>query len=529
MDKAGLWNRYNRYLCNCPEIGFSLDISRMMFDDSFFSRMEPEMQRAFAAMASLEAGTVANPDEQRMVGHYWLRAPSLAPTAELAGGISLTVDRIRVFAAKIHSGEIRPGCNRTFDRLLVIGIGGSALGPQFVADALWRKEDRMKASFLDNTDPDGMDRVFAELGSSLASTLVIVISKSGSTKETRNGMLEAQAAFRAAGLEFARHAVAVTGDNSELDKLAQAEQWLERFPMWDWVGGRTSVTSGVGLLPAALQGIDITALLDGARACDEITRRPETMGNPAAMMALMWHHATEGRGAKDLVMLPYKDRLLLFSRYLQQLIMESIGKELDLGGNKVCQGLTVYGNKGSTDQHAYVQQLREGVANFFVTFIEVLQDRRGASIMVEEGITSGDFLFGFLQGTRAALFENGRESMTITVDALDARTIGALIALFERTVGLYASLVNINAYHQPGVEAGKKAAGAVIALQKEAVDLIVKQGRAMTATEIAASLGRPDSAETVFTILRHLAANPERGIAITKRGAPEEMLFVAKL
>ncbi len=103
------------------------------------------------------------------------------------------------------------------------------------------------------------------------------------------------------------------------------------------------------------------------------------MDNPAALMALMWHYATDGRGEKDLVMLPYKDRLLLFSRYLQQLIMESIGKELDRDGKSVNQGLTVYGNKGSTDQHAYVQQLREGVANFFVTFIEVLQDREGAS------------------------------------------------------------------------------------------------------------------------------------------------------
>src|SRR6185369_16762506 len=129
-------------------------------------------------------------------------------------------------------------------------------------------------------------------------------------------------------------------------------------------------------------------------------------------------------------------------------IMESIGKERDLDGKVVSQGLTVYGNKGSTDQHAYVQQLREGVANFFVTFVEVLQDRQAPSLLVENGITSGDFLFGFFQGTRTALFEKGRESMTITVDRVDARTIGVLIALFERSVGLYASLININAYHQ---------------------------------------------------------------------------------
>jgi glucose-6-phosphate isomerase len=325
-------------------------------------------------------------------------------------------------------------------------------------------------------------------------------------------MLEAKAAYERAGLDFSRHAVAITGNGSELDKLASSERWLERFPMWDWVGGRTSVTSAVGLLPAALQGIDIKSLIDGARECDNVTSRLDTASNPAAIMALMWHYATGGRGAKDLVMLPYKDRLLLFSRYLQQLIMESIGKEFDRDGATVNQGLTVYGNKGSTDQHAYVQQLREGVANFFVTFIEVLQDREGSTLLVEEGISSGDFLFGFFQGTRAALYENGRESMTLTINRVDAYTIGVLIALFERAVGLYASLININAYHQPGVEAGKKAAGTVIALQKSVMDLLHKEQRNLTAEEIATLLGKPEEAEMVFSILRHLAANRDRGV-----------------
>ena len=513
MNKTELWQRFCTYLCTCPEIGLSLDISRMNFGNGFFEQMEPAMQRAFAAMAELEKGAIANPDEGRMVGHYWLRNSAMAPSPDLRKEIDDTVAQVTKFSHRVHSGELVTPAGDRFRNFLVIGIGGSALGPQFVADALSSPQDPMNPYFLDNTDPDGMDRVFGELGSDLARTLVVVISKSGSTKETRNGMLEAQAAYKAAGLEFSRYAVAVTGVGSELDKVALAEGWIERFPMWDWVGGRTSVTSAVGLLPAALQGIDILALLDGAGACDSITRSTETMKNPAALMALMWHYATNGRGEKDLVMLPYKDRLLLFSRYLQQLIMESIGKELDLDGKVVCQGLSVYGNKGSTDQHAYVQQLREGVANFFVTFIEVLQDRKGQSMQVEEGITSGDFLFGFFQGTRTALYEKGRESLTITVERVDAGTIGALIALFERTVGLYAGLVNINAYHQPGVEAGKKAAGTVISLQKAVVELLKKQEKGLTAMEIATELGTPDQAESVFAILRHLAANPDRGVS----------------
>jgi glucose-6-phosphate isomerase len=528
MNRTGLWNRYTKHLCTCPEISIALDISRMNFGDDFFERMEPAVQKAFKDMAELEQGTIANPDEGRMVGHYWLRNSALAPSPELRREIDDTIAQVIAFSRRVHSGELTTPASERFSNFLVIGIGGSALGPQFVAAALSSAQDPMKPYFLDNTDPDGMDRVFAELGADLARTLTVVISKSGSTKETRNGMLEAQAAYRRAGLDFARHAVAVTGDGSELDKVAQTEAWIERFPMWDWVGGRTSVTSAVGLLPAALQGIDITALLSGAGACDGITRKTDTRKNPAALMALMWHHATNGRGEKDLVLLPYKDRLLLFSRYLQQLIMESIGKELDLDGKIVCQGLSVYGNKGSTDQHAYVQQLREGVANFFVTFIEVLQDRKGTSMQVEEGITSGDFLFGFFQGTRTALYEKGRESMTITVETLDAATIGALIALFERTVGLYAGLININAYHQPGVEAGKKAAGTVISLQKAVVDVLKKQGQGMTAVEIATELETPDQAESVFAILRHLAANPDRGVQGSKDGNPENIRYTLK-
>ena len=325
MNKPELWQRYTRYLCSCPEISLSLDISRMNFGDGFFERMEPAMQRAFAAMAELEKGVIANPDEGRMVGHYWLRNSALAPTPELRREIDDTVAQVLKFSNRVHTAELATPSGERFRNFLVIGIGGSALGPQFVADALSSPADAMRPFFLDNTDPDGMDRVFGELGHDLARTLVVVISKSGSTKETRNGMLEAQAAYKRAGLDFPRFAVAVTGTGSELDALAVAQGWVERFPMWDWVGGRTSVTSAVGLLPAALQGIDILALLDGAGECDTLTRRTETLRNPAALMALMWHHATNGRGEKDLVMLPYKDRLLLFSRYLQQLIMESIG------------------------------------------------------------------------------------------------------------------------------------------------------------------------------------------------------------
>jgi glucose-6-phosphate isomerase len=290
---------------------------------------------------------------------------------------------------------------------------------------------------------------------------------------------------------------------SKLDAYAQENGWLDRFPMFDFVGGRTSVMSAVGLLPAALQGLDTDALLAGAAAMDEATRVRLTRQNPAALLALMWHYATGGKGRRDMVILPYKDRLLLFSRYLQQLIMESLGKQRDLDGRIVEQGIAVYGNKGSTDQHAYVQQLREGINNFFVTFIRVLEDG-GDPLELEPGVRAGDYLDGFLLGTREALTGNGRESILITIPRVDARSVGALIALYERATGFYASLVHINAYHQPGVEAGKKAAAAMLDLQKRVLAVLGPAPKPVD--QIAAETGA-DSEEAVAHILEHLSAN----------------------
>ena len=513
LENDKLYARYHKHLWDSAKLGIAIDISRMPFKERMWNLMEPAMQRAFDAMARLEAGEIANPDEDRMVGHYWLRAPQLAPTDALGGEITKTIDAVTTFARDIHTRTIKPQKGARFTDILHIGIGGSALGPQLVADALGSRRDKLNIHFLDNTDPDGIQRVLESIQTRLKSTIVLVVSKSGGTPETHNGMVETRKAFQERQVDFASQAVAITGAGSKLDKLAQKEKWLARFPMWDWVGGRTSITSAVGLLPMALQGLDIKAFLQGAAEMDRMTRLHQTKRNPAAKLALMWHDATNGRGEKDMVMLPYKDRLVLFSRYLQQLVMESLGKEKDLTGKTVEQGIAVYGNKGSTDQHAYVQQLREGVNNFFATFIVVNQDigNRGSvvAIEIEPGITSGDYLHGFWQGTRQALYEKGRGSISIVVERLDARTLGALIALFERAVGLYGFLVNINAYHQPGVEAGKKAAAVILDLQKRVVEWLSKRPNdVVTPEQVAVGLKEPEErAEAIEHILNHLAAN----------------------
>ena len=512
-SKLEWWERFQKYYTEFPELGLAIDLSRMNVDDAFFTAMEPKIQKAFADMDALEAGAIANPDEKRMVGHYWLRNPSLAPTPEIRREIEELLVKIKDFAGKIHSGAIC-GAGGKFKNYLLIGIGGSALGPQFVAQALSNpRKDKLKPFFFDNTDPDGMNRTLATIGKKLNRTLCIVISKSGGTKETRNGMLVAQAAYEKIGLNFGQHTVAVTMYGSELDKYALANQWLERFPMWDWIGGRTSELSAVGLLPAALQGLDIDGLVAGGQIADTVTRSKNVKANPAAQLALAWFASGNGKGSKNMVVLPYKDRLELFSKYLQQLVMESLGKEFDLDGNRVNQGLCVLGNKGSTDQHSYIQQLRDGFNDFFAIFIEVQKDQIGKSIFTETDATSGDFLHGFFLGTRSALAENDRESVTITVKNLDAKAVGLLTALFERAVGFYASLVNVNAYHQPGVEAGKKAAKDVLVIQRQIIAFLKSNlNQQFTVLEIAKSICKESEIETIFKISEHLAANRDHDV-----------------
>ena len=502
MERFPNWDRYRERCLHLPRLGITLDLCRLRIRQSDLDALQPELHRALKDIEALEAGSVANPDEGRMVGHYWLRDPDLAPDSTIDKAIRSSLRGVKDFAARVHRGD-PGGQGGRFRNALLIGIGGSALGPQFIHRALDEGKG-LCLRFLDNTDPDGFDQVLRSLEGRLGETLVLVISKSGGTRETRNGMLETAHAYARAGLDFPRHAVAITGEGSRLDCLARNEGWLQRLPMWDWVGGRTSVMSAVGLLPAALSGIDIDAFLEGARTMDRAGRETRIRKNPAVQLAAAWY--LMGKGERNMILLPYRDRLELLSRYLQQLVMESLGKGRDLSGAPVRQGISVFGNKGSTDQHAFVQQLMDGRNDFFVNFVEVVEDTSG--IEVEEGITSGDYLFGFLAGTREALTARGRASLTITLSGISARSVGALIALYERAVGLYASLVGINAYHQPGVEAGKKAATTMIELQLRVMALLREHaGRDFSVEEIARALELVDVEEYIHHLCRRLVVN----------------------
>ena len=507
-----------------PDMKLMLDYSDIGIDEELTAKMSARLKGALEHMKALEAGAVANPSEGRMVGHYWLRAPELAPNPEITKQIRDCEEAVDAFVKRVHRGDFGP-----MSTVLICGIGGSALGIQFISGALYTLNDKMRLRFIDNTDPQGMDRIFDKLKDKLNETLVIVISKSGGTVETRNGMLETQEFYRKNGVDFASHAVCISQEGSKLWKTAEAEGWLAEFPMWDWVGGRTSVTSAVGLLPLALQGIDINALLTGAAECDVWGRSEEIMNNPAAIMALAWYGRTGGKGGTTNVILPYRDGLSMLPRYLQQLIMESLGKEFDLDGKRVKQGLAVMGNKGSTDQHSYIQQLVAGPDNVFVTFVQALTDRDSLGIDVlhendpamqlpaYEHVTTGDFLNASILGNRKSLKAHGKATMTLTVPDISAESIGRLIALFERTVGIYAKLININAYDQPAVEAGKKAANALIALQQNILMVLGNEeampGEAAEAfSESAAGSRKKPSGDRSLScseLARRLGADPE--------------------
>ncbi len=484
-------------------LGIWLDISRMQFNSTELEELTPSVVKAFQAISELEGGAIANKDENRQVGHYWLRSPDLAPDIESRENLVRQIEDIETFGSDVLTGVIKTPNGEKFTDVLWIGIGGSGLGPLLMVKALQEFGSGLSFHFLDNVDPLGINKTLQSIGDKLKTTLVVTVSKSGGTPEPKLAMEKSRSYLEKVGGQWPGQSVAITMINSKLDNLAKSENWLKRFDLPDWVGGRTSITSAVGLLPGALIGINIRQFLSGAAQMDEASRVPSLRNNPSALLAASWFLAGNGVGKRDMVVLPYRDQLEVFSRYLQQLVMESLGKRNNRDGEIVSQGISVYGNKGSTDQHAYVQQLRDGLDNFFVNFVEILEDSNRDNSLPKDKL--GDYLSGFLQGTRSALTQGSRNNLTITMVRLDPPRLGALIALFERAVGLYAEMINVNAYDQPGVEAGKLAAAEILDLQEQIKELL-KDGVPRTVDQISKALGK-DSNESIFLILRHLCFN----------------------
>ncbi len=367
-----------------------------------------------------------------------------------------------------------------FDTVLLLGIGGSALGAAALHGALnpptWNAlpdaaRPGPRLFVLDNVDPErlGWALEFVERhGGGLARTLALVVSKSGETAETAAQLLTLRDRFvRELGKEeHASHIVAVTDPSKGTLRRLCDEQGYVSLPVPEGVGGRFSALSPVGLLPAALVGIDIEQLLAGADEMDARCASPALAENPAAMLATLLVELGTRKGKRCHVMMPYSDAMLLFADWWRQLWAESLGKRVDRKGREVFAGFTPLRALGATDQHSQIQLYREGPRDKVVCFVEVESFRQDVAIPTGSGVeplrylegsTFGALLNAEKRATEFALTASHRPNLTIRLPRVDARSVGQFIWLWQMATAVAGELLDVDAYDQPAVETGKKA------------------------------------------------------------------------
>ncbi len=378
--------------------------------------------------------------------------------------------------ALAQAQELADQIEGRFENLVIIGMGGSALGARTLRDALlgslWNERSneeragRPRMYILDNVDPGAVLDVVEYLD--LRRTLFNVVSKSGSTAETMalylvlEGLLIEELGKEKVGEHFV---FTTDPENGALRSIAEAEG-INSLRIPGNVGGRFSVLSPVGLFPAALAGVDAAALLGGAARADEYCRTPVLGENAAGLMATLLHVAHSELGASIHVLMPYSERLRSFSFWFQQLWAESLGKAHDRSGNVVHTGPTPLPAVGVTDQHAQVQLFMEGPLDKVVIFVALTGTQRDMKIgghraSVPSVAYLGDHTLGQLmdaerRATAEALRRNGRANMTFEIEYLDASTLGELFMLMSVATIYAGALYDVNPLDQQGVEMGKQ-------------------------------------------------------------------------
>ena len=364
------------------------------------------------------------------------------------------------------------------ESFVVFGIGGSALGPLAVATSLLHlhhnelpreKRNAPKLYVEDNVDPERMTALLDVLD--LKTSYFNVITKSGETSETLSQFLILYNMLKAElGAEEAKEHIIVTTTigKGTLYNIASKEGF-KIYDVQKGVGGRFSVLCPVGLVSFAALGFDIKAMLKGAAAMAEASANPDIMKNPTLMSAYMkWVSMKQGKNIS--VLMPYADSLKYMSDFYCQIWAESLGKEVDLDGNKINAGQTPAKALGVTDQHSQVQLYTEGPFDKVVTFIAV-DDYRSSVVIPDAGIDACDFLKGHTmnelinaerKATEFALKKAGRSNFTIYMPVVNEETIGELLMYFMYDTAFAGALLNIDAYNQPGVEEGKKATFAML-------------------------------------------------------------------
>ncbi|MFP4444974.1 MAG: glucose-6-phosphate isomerase [Desulfosudaceae bacterium] len=460
---------------------FLFDFSRQRLDQAVLDGLydlaaERKIQQQFQAMTD---GATVNVTENRAALHTAAR--DFTRTSLTVDGMDVLAEmrrvrqEIREFARAVHDGTLRGATGQPFRHVVVIGIGGSYLGTEFAARALRAYADKgLTLHFLANVDIHNFGEVAAEIDP--AATLWIVVSKSFTTAETMANANQARAFMTAQGLEPARHFVSVTSQGSPGDNPDDPAAFpvLKSFHMFDFIGGRYSVTSAVGGVPLALYlGYDrFEEFLRGAHAMDEHTRLAPAEQNLPLTAALLgvWNNNFLGYSAQAII--PYAAPLARLTPHIQQLYMESNGKSVTAEGKPVetATGMLIFGEPGTNAQHSFFQLAHQGTA-FPIDFIGVMTPQYSRYQATSRGVTNHQELWANLVSQPRALaegratedphrsFAGNRPSSTIILPDLSPGSLGRLLAFYEARTVYEAFVWGINPFDQFGVELGKTLAG----------------------------------------------------------------------
>ena len=441
-----------------------------------------EEQQLTGKFAALYNGEVINTGEKRMVLHHMCRGQ--LGEAVVADGVDKREfyvgeqKKIAEFANQVHAGQITNAAGEKFTTDVQIGIGGSDLGPRAIYLALenWAKVNdtlKMKAEFISNVDPDDAAGVLSKID--VAHSLFVLVSKSGTTLETLTNESFVKDALVKAGLNPAKHMIAVT---SETSPLAKSADYLAAFFMDDYIGGRYSSSSGVGgaVLSLAFGPEVFAQFLDGAAEADVLAKNEDLLSNPAMLDALIGVYERNVLGYPNTAVLPYSQALSRFPAHLQQLDMESNGKSVNRFGEPVnyVTGPVIFGEPGTNGQHSFYQLLHQGTDIVPLQFVGFRNSQMGSDVVIQ-GSTSQQklcanvaaqivaFACGKEDENRNKYFAGGRPSSIIIGEKLTPKALGALLAHFENKVMFQGFAWNVNSFDQEGVQLGKVLAKKVLA------------------------------------------------------------------
>jgi len=459
---------------------FTLEAAGILLDYSKH-RADPETMRLLVALAAqaqvpqwiakMFAGDPINSTEARPALHVALRSRDAVFPAgrDVMTEVRATRERLRRFVGKAYGGALRGASGRAITDVVNIGIGGSDLGPRMLTRALRRfHKPGPRLHFVCNIDPADLDAALAGLAPE--TTLFIVASKTFTTAETLENAGRARAWLEAAlgkTADLSRHFAAVTANVAGAAALGVPQERV--FPLWDWVGGRYSVWSAVGLPVAFAVGMDaFEELLDGAHSMDEHFRTAPLERNLPAVLALLGIWYVNFFGAQTRAVIPYCEDLRELPAYLQQLEMESNGKRVDRGGNEVDYDTApvVWGASGTPSQHSFHQLLHQGTRIVPVDFVVAQEPRPSAAqtgLAANALAQAAALAFGNpAPGAPHKALPGNRPSSTLLLRRLAPRELGALIAMYEHKVFVEGIIWNLNSFDQWGVEHGKTLARTLV-------------------------------------------------------------------